>query len=95
MQKGDDRPSTTGPNARGYLMTHNRGHYPAGEVLAGFSSRGSVETLSSFFSRARTETAARKEDSGCGHSFSLASAMRGMENEDSPYSLDDLKETFR
>lgn len=27
--------------------------------------------------------------------FSLASAMRGMENEDELYSLDDLKERFR
>lgn len=26
--------------------------------------------------------------------FSLSSAMRGMENEASPYSLDDLKESF-
>ena len=26
--------------------------------------------------------------------FSLSSAMRGMEDEDSPYSLDDLKESF-
>jgi len=27
--------------------------------------------------------------------LSLASAMRGMEDEDSPYTLDDLKESFR
>ena len=27
--------------------------------------------------------------------FSLSSAMRGMEEEDSPYTLDDLKESFR
>ena len=27
--------------------------------------------------------------------FSLASAMRGMEDEESPYTLDDLKESFR
>ena len=26
--------------------------------------------------------------------FSLTSAMRGMENEDSPYSLEDIKESF-
>jgi len=26
--------------------------------------------------------------------FSLSSAMRGMEDEDTPYSLDDLKESF-
>jgi hypothetical protein len=26
--------------------------------------------------------------------FSISSAMRGMEAEDTPYSLDDLKETF-
>jgi len=26
--------------------------------------------------------------------LSLSSAMRGMENEDTPYSLDDLKESF-
>ena len=35
-----------------------------------------------------------KEESGNWNSFSIASAMRGMENEDSNYSVTDLKETF-
>ena len=37
--------------------------------------------------RAKSET----DDWG---SFSLTSAMRGMEDEDSPYSLNDLRESF-
>ena len=35
-----------------------------------------------------------KEESNNWNSFSIASAMRGMENEDSNYSVTDLKETF-
>ena len=40
--------------------------------------------------RAKTE---RQENTGWSD-FSLSSAMRGMENEESPYSLKDLKESF-
>ena len=35
----------------------------------------------------------RQENTGWSD-FSLSSAMRGMENEESPYSLNDLKESF-
>jgi len=35
----------------------------------------------------------RQENTGWSD-FSLLSAMRGMENEESPYSLNDLKESF-
>ncbi len=35
-----------------------------------------------------------KEDSVEWDSVSLSQAMRGMESEDTPYSTDDLKETF-
>jgi len=35
-----------------------------------------------------------KEESGNWNSFSIASAMRGMENEDAIYSVTDLKETY-
>ncbi len=40
--------------------------------------------------RAKTE---RQENTGWSD-FSLSSAMRGMENEESPYSLKDLRESF-
>ncbi|TSA09179.1 MAG: DUF2281 domain-containing protein [Deltaproteobacteria bacterium] len=40
--------------------------------------------------RAKTEKEERKEWTD----FSLTSAMRGMEEEKSPYSMDDLKEIF-
>jgi len=40
--------------------------------------------------RAKTD---RQENTGWSD-FSLSSAMRGMENEESPYSLNDLKESF-
>ena len=36
-----------------------------------------------------------KEESDNWDSFSIASAMRGMENEDSNYSVADLKEAYR
>jgi hypothetical protein len=35
-----------------------------------------------------------KEESGEWIDFSIATAMRGMENEDSTYSLPDLRETY-
>jgi len=47
-----------------------------------------------FLQSRQKQAAARGEDRAWSQ-FSLASAMRGMEDEDSPYSLDDLKETFR
>lgn len=36
-----------------------------------------------------------KSDDAAWSNLSLASAMRGMEDEDSPYTLDDLKERFQ
>jgi hypothetical protein len=42
--------------------------------------------------RGRVETG---EENATWSEFSLTSAMRGMEDEDSPYSLADLKESFR
>jgi len=36
-----------------------------------------------------------KEESGNWNSFSIASAIRGIKNEDSNYSISDLKETYR
>jgi hypothetical protein len=35
-----------------------------------------------------------KEENNNWNSFSISSAMRGMENEDSTYSVTDLKETY-
>ncbi len=35
-----------------------------------------------------------KEESSNWNSFSITSAMRGMENEDSTYAVSDLKETY-
>ena len=47
------------------------------------------------FLRSRwSESPDRKEDTAWSE-LSLASAMRGMEAEDSPYSLADLKESFK
>jgi hypothetical protein len=42
--------------------------------------------------RAKGEKTTENEDWSA---FSLSSAMHGMENEQSPYSLDDLKESFK
>ena len=47
------------------------------------------------FLASRPRTPAGREDDTTWSEFSLASAMRGMEEEDSPYSLADLKESFR
>ena len=49
-----------------------------------------VEFLSS-----RRPRSALKDEDGAWSEFSLASAMRGMEAEDSPYTLTDLKEPFK
>ncbi len=45
------------------------------------------------FLHARTEAAAREGDTAWSE-FSLASAMRGIEDEPSPYTAADLKESF-
>ena len=47
------------------------------------------------FLRARRGGAKTREEDAAWAEFSLASAMHGMEDEDSPYSLADLKESFR
>ncbi|MDY0168472.1 MAG: DUF2281 domain-containing protein [Thermoguttaceae bacterium] len=46
------------------------------------------------FLHARTEAAAASEADTAWPDFSLASAMRGMEDEASPYTAADLKESF-
>ncbi len=47
------------------------------------------------FLASRQATSGVGDEDGAWSEFSLASAMRGMENEDSPYTFDDLKESFR
>lgn len=47
------------------------------------------------FLQARAPKSAARREELAWSEFSLASAMRGMEDEDSPYTLDDLKESFR
>jgi hypothetical protein len=47
-----------------------------------------------FIKARQSQETPQKEDEAWSE-FSLASAMRGMEDEESPYSLADLKETFR
>lgn len=46
------------------------------------------------FLRARTEAAVASDNETAWPDFSLASAMRGMEDEASPYTSADLKESF-
>jgi hypothetical protein len=46
-----------------------------------------------FLESRRNELMQREEDIAWSH-FSLASALRGMEDEETPYTLADLKETF-
>ena len=46
-----------------------------------------------FLAYRREELPTREEDVAWSK-FSLASAMRGMEDEETPYTLSDLKETF-
>ena len=45
--------------------------------------------------RANPSARARHEDDAAWDPFALASAMRGMADESSPYTIADLKETFR
>ena len=47
------------------------------------------------FLELRAKPGARREDDATWSSFSLTSAMRGMENEPSQYTNADLKEAFR
>jgi hypothetical protein len=47
------------------------------------------------FIKARHEEGRSADEDAAWSAFSLASAMRGMEDEASPYSLADLKESFR
>jgi hypothetical protein len=46
------------------------------------------------FIKARTAGQGAREEQTAWTAFSLASAMKGMEDEASPYTLDDLKETL-
>jgi hypothetical protein len=46
------------------------------------------------FIETRKTGPSERQDEASWSILSLASAMRGMEDEDSPYSLDDLKESF-
>lgn len=47
------------------------------------------------FIGSRKTTSSERQDDAAWSMLSLASAMRGMEDEESPYSLSDLKESFR
>jgi hypothetical protein len=47
------------------------------------------------FIKARRRQETPREEDAAWSEFSLAAAMRGMEDEESPYSLADLKESFR
>lgn len=47
------------------------------------------------FLQSRHETSKDREEDAMWTDLSLASAMRGMEDEDSPYTQADIKESFR
>jgi hypothetical protein len=57
------------------------------------SARREVLDFVKFLEARRAELIQRDEDAAWSH-FSLASALRGMEDEESPYTLADLKEPF-
>jgi hypothetical protein len=57
------------------------------------SARREVLDFVRFLESRRAELIQRDEDTAWSH-FSLASALRGMEDEESPYTLADLKEPF-
>ena len=57
------------------------------------SAQREVLDFVKFLESRRDELIQREEDAAWSH-FSLASAMRGMEDEESPYTLADLKESF-
>ena len=58
------------------------------------SARREVLDFVQFLQSRRSRSLDRKEDTAWSE-LSLASAMRGMEAEDSPYTLADLKESFK
>lgn len=58
------------------------------------STRQEVLDFVEFLESRRHRSAIREEDTAWSE-FSLASAMHGMEDEDTPYALADLKESFR
>jgi hypothetical protein len=58
------------------------------------SSKQEILDFVEFLKTRREKNGPREEDAGWSR-LSLASAMRGMENEDSPYTLADLKKSFR
>ncbi len=47
------------------------------------------------FLKSRREIPKTREEDAMWTDLSLASAMRGMEDEDAPYALTDIKESFR
>jgi hypothetical protein len=47
------------------------------------------------FLESRRQEHTAREDEAAWSAFSLASAMRGMEEEETPYTLADVKEAFR
>ncbi|MCX5643201.1 MAG: DUF2281 domain-containing protein [Phycisphaerae bacterium] len=57
------------------------------------SARREVLDFIKFLESRREELIQREEDAAWSH-FSLASAMRGMEDEETPYTVADLKESF-
>lgn len=57
------------------------------------SARREVLDFVKFLESRREELMLREEDAAWSH-FSLASAMRGMEDEETAYTLADLKESF-
>ena len=57
-------------------------------------ARREVLDFVEFLSSRRVTSGPRDED-GAWSEFSLASAMRGMEDEGTPYTLTDIKESFR
>jgi hypothetical protein len=58
------------------------------------TARQEVLDFVEFLKRRRVHETPQDEDTAWSE-LSLVSAMRGMEDEDSPYSLADLKESFR
>ena len=57
------------------------------------SAQREVFDFVKFLESRREELIQREEDAAWSH-FSLASALRGMEDEEPPYTLADLKESF-
>lgn len=57
------------------------------------SARQEVLDFVKFLACRRAEAAQKEQDTAWSH-LSLASAMRGMEDEETPYTLADLEESF-